>query len=395
MTGILTAFWLYPLVEASFMLAAVVQHWLKRGRRTGSGATFGIIQITTVGNYETVNEIIRAVRSYDLPFPYEFWIITEPHIENHYTGADIVYQVPADFPSLSKYKARAQEYSRRIRQQRGLDRHDVKIMMLDDDSIPTRNYLIKVFNADYDVCEGILVPRVGYGRLLSHLDDIRTQSCLTVCSFFQGCGHPAWVHGEGLCIRGDAEAKVTWNYPVIASEDLMVGQNSLEAGLKWGFVWDYVQITSPWSMKDYVTQRNRWIWGNITALTEGLLPPLGAFLVASRWLVGLIIEIILLGSLPFQVSGLIAKPDPNPLFLVSLIAWLGMYAYCGWLGTARVDHEGPRTWYFRVFHTLLAGALAPITLAVSTFVQLYTLSQGKPTKFAVIAKSNPAKKETV
>lgn len=390
MKNLLTFFWLNPLLEADFLLAALVVYRVRKRRRSGSAATFAVVQVTTIGNYDTVNEIISTVRSYDLPFPYEFWVITEPHVANHYEGADHVFHVPATFEAKSQYKARAQEYSRRIRQQRGLDRHDVKIIMLDDDSIPSRNYLANVFEADYDVCEGVLVPRVGYGRLMSHLDDVRTHSCLTVCAFWQGIGHPIWVHGEGLCLRGSAEAAVTWNFPVIASEDLMVGQNSLDVNLSWGFVWEYVQITSPWTMRDYIKQRNRWIWGNIAVLRDGLIPPLGAFLVTSRWLIGLLIEILMLGTLPFVLADMVATPDPNNIFLVSLACWFGLFAYTGWVGSASMDRGPRRRVSFRIFHTVVAAVLAPITLAASVLVQLYCLTLGPPTKFEVIAKANPA-----
>ena len=52
------------------------------------------------------------------------------------------------------------------------------------------------------MCEGIPTPRTGYGRFLSHMDDLRTINCIYMCSVFQGIGHPIHVHGEGLCVRG-------------------------------------------------------------------------------------------------------------------------------------------------------------------------------------------------
>ncbi len=224
MGRLILVLWLYPLLEFAWMVIGLSRARWGSHHHRGSGATEAIIQITTVGNYETVNEIIKAVREYNLPFPYKFWVVVEPGVDNHYVDADEVIVVPEDFECFAAYKARAQEYSRRLRQLRGLDRHDVKIVMLDDDSLPTAKYFVDVYEADYDVCEGVLTPRRGYGRFLTHCDDLRTFSCLVVCSFWQGFGHPIWIHGEGLCLRGSAEAKVTWNFPVIASEDLTVGQ---------------------------------------------------------------------------------------------------------------------------------------------------------------------------
>ena len=282
MGRVILLLWLYPLLEGSFAIIGLGMAVLRKRKLGASGATEAIIQITTIGNYDTVNEIIAAVRGYDLPFPYAFWVVVEPGVENRYVGADEVLMVPEDFVSLARYKARAQDYSRRVRLERGLNRRDVKIIMLDDDSLPTRKYFIDVFGADYDVCEGVLTPRRGYGRFLTHIDDLRTFNCLTICSFWQGIGHPIWVHGEGLTLRGSAESAVTWNYPVVASEDLTVGHNAVERGLSWGFVWEYVQLTSPFSWHDMVVQRRRWIWGNLYALRTGLLPPLGTALTGSR-----------------------------------------------------------------------------------------------------------------
>ena len=92
--------------------------------------------------------------------------------------------------------------------------------------------------------QGIPTPRTGYGRFLSHMDDLRTINCLYMCSVFQGVGHPIHVHGEGLCVRGSAEAFVTWDYEMFASEDLVFGHMAAFSGMTWGFVWDYVAITS-------------------------------------------------------------------------------------------------------------------------------------------------------
>ena len=105
-----------------------------------------------------MNEIIEAVRGYELSFPYQVWIVTEPGVDNHYVDADDVIVVPAEFDCLASYKARAQEYSRRLRQLRNLNRFDVKIFMLDDDSLPTKAYFERLFAADYDICEGVLTP---------------------------------------------------------------------------------------------------------------------------------------------------------------------------------------------------------------------------------------------
>ena len=327
MDRLLLVLWLFPIFEFTCMVIGLSRargHERHHHQHGGLAATEAIIQVTTIGNHDVVNEIISAVRSYNLPFPYQFWVVTEPGVADEYEGADEVVVVPAEFTALASYKARAQEYSRRLRSERGLAREDVKIIMLDDDSLPTAKYLTDVFSADYDICQGILTPRRGYGRLLSHFDDLRTYNCLVVCSLWQGIGHPIWVHGEGLCLRGSAEAEVTWNFPVLASEDLTVGQNAVDRGLSWGFVWEYVQLRSPFTFRDFLRQRRRWTWGNIYALRQGLIPPLGSALVVGRLILGLIIELLVTAALILVPLG-VWRPASGllPELLVALGLWLG------------------------------------------------------------------------
>jgi len=387
MGTLLLVFWFFPLFLFTTMVMGFVRYVVTRHRYMGkSGATEAIIQVTTIGNYETVNEIIRGVRSYNLPFPYQFWVVVEPGVVNHYEGADEVIVVPASFTALSHYKARAQEYSRRVRAERGLNRHDVKIIMLDDDSLPTRQYFLDVFGADYDVCEGVLAPRKQYGRFLSHMDDLRTLACLQECAFWQGIGHPIWVHGEGLTLRGSAESIVTWNYPVNASEDLTVGQNSVERGLRFGFVYSVIQVASPWSWSDFVKQRRRWIWGNLYALRSGLLPPLAAGLIATRWIIGLAVQLLVTIGIVLSPTGVLTAPRVlQQVVAASLVLYFLMFAMAGWIGAS----ETGATIAKRVRGALGAALLAPITSALSTFVQIQCILKGDPGGFEVIAKAQP------
>jgi Glycosyl transferase family group 2 len=205
--------WTVPIVLAGMALLGYV-----RGRRLKVAFARGmIIQITTVGNQETVNAIIAAIRGYRLGFPHRIWVVTEPSSPTGYEGADRLIVVPADFECRASYKCRALEYVRRLRAREGLADRDLKILFLDDDSLPTKGYIEKAFQADHDICQGIVAPRNHYGRFLSYMDDLRTLNCLVFCSVFQSFGRPIQVHGEGLCVRASAEQVVTWDHPVVAS----------------------------------------------------------------------------------------------------------------------------------------------------------------------------------
>jgi hypothetical protein len=60
-------------------------------------------------------------------------VVAEPDHQNHYPFADQGVVVPAHFRAKSEKKARALEYSRRVRELLSLDRTDVKIIFNDDD----------------------------------------------------------------------------------------------------------------------------------------------------------------------------------------------------------------------------------------------------------------------
>jgi hypothetical protein len=244
------AVWLVPLAELTLLLLG--QSKYRFGFRSAPGKfRLLILQVTTTGReMARVNEIIGTIRDFELTIPYEVWVVTEPGQDDSYPLADRVITVPASFTARAHKKARALVYSAQLRQSLGLDTADVKILYNDDDVQPTKGYIEKAFAADYDICEGITAPRAFYGGLplghfvASHVDDMRTRGCLIYCSVFQGLiGKPLHVHGEGLTVTGECERIVGWDRPVFASEDLTFGQNAAYIGMRWGWFFDYVELT--------------------------------------------------------------------------------------------------------------------------------------------------------
>jgi len=386
MSNLIIFCWLFGLFEALLMGFGLLWNRLTRHNHVDGGATEAIIQITTVGNHEIVNWIVQSLRDYELPFPNQIWIVTEPFVEEGFIGMGELIIVPEEFTTKAHYKARAQEYSRTVRAERGLGRRDVKIVMLDDDTLPTRKYFIDAFNADYDVCEGITTPRLHYGRFLSHLDDMRTLSCLALCSNFQGHGHPVWVHGEGLSMRGSAEQAVTWDYPIVASEDLVFGQNAVERGMTWGFLWEYIQLTSPWTWKDFLTQRRRWVWGNIRAVTRGYIPPLCAAMLVLRLLLGFGIGVLSAVGVFLAFFNVVTIPSSYfSVLIAALVLWLVEFGYAVYVGASHEDTKWPK----RIKDTVIGIVLAPVSSAATMLVFFIVLFKGDPKKFEVIAKVQP------
>lgn len=381
--------WLTPIVCVAMILVGAL-HARRSGRRTFLPLpTLLIIQITTVGNERTVNEIIRRIHGYQLDLPYKIWVATEPWASADYRGADELIVVPKDFSCQASYKARALEYTRRLRVERRLNDFYVKVLFLDDDCVPTKTYVEKVFRADYDVCEGIPTPRTGYGRFLSHMDDLRTINCLYMCSVFQGIGHPVHVHGEGLCVRGTAEAFVTWDYEMFASEDLVFGHMAAYSGMTWGFVWDYVEITSPFTWKDFLTQRRRWLWGNIHAIRH-VLPPTSSVLLIALYVFGLFTFFVSTIGIVLALTGALHfHPGATPWLVTSMVFWFAMFAVSGTINTGGGASRGIR----RVRDVAVAVLLAFVTSAVAIGVQILALIKGNPHRFDVIQKTDPKSKK--
>jgi hypothetical protein len=389
MTTLVLVAWLIPIVCMVMIGAGAMKAHRVARRSYPPFPRLLIIQITTIGNERTVNEIVRRLRAYHLGFPHRIWVATEPGSPVDYPGADEVIVVPATFRCRASHKARALEYTRRLRSERRLTDFDVKVLFLDDDCMPTKGYVEKVFRADYDVCEGIPTPRTGYGRFLSHMDDLRTINCIYMCSVFQGFGHPIHVHGEGLCVRGTAEASVTWDYDMFASEDLVFGHMAAHTGFSWGFIWDYVAITSPFTWRDFLTQRRRWLWGNIHAIRH-VLPSLSRVLLLCLYGFGLFTFVASTIGIVLALTGALRfEPRVMPWLVGSMVLWFAMFTLSGLINTGGGGSRGLR----RLGHVTVATLLAFVTSAVAIGVQFLALFRGNPHRFEVIQKIDPKAKK--
>ncbi|CAM2955326.1 glycosyltransferase family 2 protein [Skermania piniformis] len=400
--AVLAAFFM-PYLEA--FLVTVGEWWYHTSFRTAHGKyTRLVVQITTVGRErDRVVEIISRIRAYRLPIDYQIWVVLEPGHTRDYPGADFVFVVPEEFACSAVAKARAQEYSRLMRERCGMSYDPgLKLLFLDDDVEPTREYIMLGFAADYDVCQGVTAPRIHYGRrgvkhfLLSHMDDMRFLACLVWCSFTQGVlRRPVYAHGEGLFMTARAERTVTWNYPIYASEDLVVGQNAAALGLSWGWFHEYIELTSPWTWTDYLTQRRRWLWGNIHAVTHrGILPGWGRVFVVARYLLGAF-------TFAFSLLGLFAilmgwLHLDGVLFVYcwgALVAWIFSFAVTGWVSSGRrppSEAGSPASVLAeRLFQSMAAVVLAVtlITPAWTVLALLLGLIKGNPRGFQTIAKT--------
>jgi hypothetical protein len=285
-----------------------------------------------------------------------------------------------------------------VRQELGYNGPTTKLTFLDDDTSPTWEYLETAYAADYDVCQGVTAPRIAYGRrpwvhwLLSHVDDMRFHNCMTYCSSFQGIiGRPLFVHGEGLTITGWAEERVTWDWRIFASEDLTFGCNAAARGLRWGFFHEYIQLTSPWTFSAYIKQRRRWMWGNIHAIVNRDVLPLGAAIrVAVRYFLSLFTFVASAVAVYLILSDRLNPPQWSfALFWVSLATWLVQFALSGWVNanSREAEQSAFGFWAGRVAQTASAVLLAPVTATFTIVALITTLYMGNPRSFEVIPKT--------
>ena len=389
------AVWLLPLIELA-MLGLGQLHYRWRFREAPPGKyTDLIIQITTSGREQTrVSQIVSQIRGYNLAMNHQIWVVTEPGYANEYPLADLVAIVPETFSARSERKARALEYSRRVRQSLGLSRANVKILYNDDDVTLTKAYIERSFQADYDICQGIVAPRTEYGGpplghfLASHADDIRTHACLVYCSVFQGIvGRPLHVHGEGLAVTGETERIITWDWPAFASEDLVFGQRAAEAGLKWGWFHEFAEGTPPWSLKDFIIQRARWLWGDIHGITHrDVLSRRAALITALKYIVGATSLLLSLAGLYLRGTGRITGESPFfDVAKLSVVAWVTVFFACGWVGAgSRVFSRSNDS---RLLSATVAVIVLPLSLLLTCAGVFIPLIQGNPRTFKVISKT--------
>ena len=393
---------LVPLVEAGVAVFGCAYSFLFFRRRPDKHTEL-IIQIATVGKeFDLVQRCIDTINAYELDIPYRIWVVLEPGFRTDYSGCERAIVVPEDFTCKPVDKARALEYCRRLRKEMGLNRPDIKLLFVDDDTLPSKRYIRYAYAGDYDLCQGVTVANrwyaVGDWRhwLLSHLDDPRPRNCLIYCSMNQGfLEYPVFVHGEGLCITGACEDQITWDFPIVGSDDLVFGINAAHQGLRWGFFLAAIQLISPWTFKEHLTQRWRWTWGNLDAIfSRRILPLKAAFLIFFKYLTSFGSVAASTTALALIHSGELVLPQPVlDLFTLSMIVWFISYAMPAWISSGGQPNREMRPqpwryWGFRVVQTFWGIVLTPVVAIVPTVVIAYSALRGRPKKFIMIDKNN-------
>jgi cellulose synthase/poly-beta-1,6-N-acetylglucosamine synthase-like glycosyltransferase len=133
-------------------------------------------------------------------------------------------------------------------------------------------------------------------------------------------------------------------------------------------------ILPPLTFSDAIKQRRRWLWGQVTILSQKMLPLPNRLRLSIIGFSGLWLFSIGTIGLPLYYLGIVNIPSVLlPWTFVSLGVWLATRAYTigvcmGWK------------------HALAGTAASYITVALNFITHLIGLLKGNPRKFEVIRK---------
>jgi len=173
----------------------------------------------------------------------------------------------------------------------------------------------------------------------------------------------------------------------VTSEDLAFGQLARRRGLRWGWFHEYAEITSPWSLRDYLTQRRRWLWGDLHAIAHRDATPLpGALLVSFKYAVGILALCCSAAGLYLRAGGVIPASSAILNYgKLSVLAWVTIFFTCGWIGASST--RSARNDDSRLLSGLLAVVMTPVSVLLMFASIVIALARGDPRTFATIRKT--------
>lgn len=203
---------------------------------------------------DVVNRIIETIRSYRLGVL--VLVLIEEGDRGRYRARRLV--VPASYrtPNGSTFKCRALHYySERLRQIHG----SFNTLHLDDDSIPTRPYVAHAMGLRTDAGQGLIRLRGSGTPWINRIADlVRIVDCDTYCAWANSRGRPVHVHGEGLVLRSEVEARLGWDFGDRKADDYLMGQRLRAEGFTFSHIPAFIRIAPPVSVAGFFKQRRRW-----------------------------------------------------------------------------------------------------------------------------------------
>ncbi|MEM0379859.1 MAG: glycosyltransferase family 2 protein [Desulfurococcaceae archaeon] len=308
-------------------------------RRTQSRDYKVIFQITTRGfNKESILKSVKSVLYWATKYlkDFEIWIVTEDdvdkdffenlrNINGEYCDLIKIIYVPREYRTKNntKYKARALNYALEVRRKLGFISDKIWIYLMDEESIVGEDTIVGIIdfieNSSNDgklVGQGIIVYSNYWGvnKIISVEDFLRTGDDISKSGFHIFSGRVLWgTHGSHLLYRSDLEDRIGWDYGEIRAEDMVFGLLVVKHyGDVLGWLKGKLYEQSPFSIRDFLKQRRRWLWGILDIILKnnciGLLDKLILVLNLVVWLTSLPSIIIA------YVNFIKPTPAPNILF---------------------------------------------------------------------------------
>jgi len=346
-----------------------------------------IFQIVTTGRNEEC--LLRTIASVDDSCSkvglkhYEVWVITDEGASPLELGDVRTIIVPTSYETEKHTtgKARALQYACEFRKRLGRANTRTWVVLLDDDSMLTAEYLWGLFHAikrGAGIAQGWLRMSNHFGNsmITSLMDGLRPFDCLVLCREFNKKGKPRIIHGEGLAVRADIETKVGWDFGGLClAEDLIFGvKASRIATFSWVDGW--VECQPPATLRELYVQRRRWLYGVLSALEH--LDLSGKLFLLYRYGVFFLGSIALTG-VGLTLAGLISLGGfLLPLFTFNCIMFVSSYQIGLWKNAMRLN-VGER---FALHLLTLLGTWILSALELGTLVYAFR----RPRKFDVIRK---------
>jgi len=254
-----------------------------------------IFQIATRGfNKEAVERSTKSIVYWAPKYlkDYEIWILTEDDVDKSFFEklkeineeakrvVKLIY-VPRDYstPNNTKYKARALYYAMELRKNLGYDPYKTWIYLMDEESIIGEDTVLGIIDFIENenkkgrlIGQGLIVYSNFWGKnkLTSLEDSLRAGDDITRHKFQAKLGKViAGIHGSHLLYRYDIEKKIGWDYGKIRAEDAMFGLLvNKYFGRVWGWLKGKLYEQSSFTIKDFLKQRRKWVWGQLDILKK-------------------------------------------------------------------------------------------------------------------------------
>ena len=254
-----------------------------------------IFQITTRGfNTEAVERSVKSILYWAPKYlrNFEIWVVTEDDVDKNFFESlkginneaerrvKVIY-VPRDYrtPNNTKYKARALHYAMELRKKLGYDPKKTWIYLMDEESIVGEDTILGIIDfiereakKGKLIGQGLIVYSNFWGKnLLTSLEDsLRAGDDISRYKLQARYGKVIiGVHGSHLLYRFDLELKIGWDFGEIRAEDALFG---LLVNKYFGKVWSWLKgklyEQSPFSIKEFLKQRRRWLWGKLDIILK-------------------------------------------------------------------------------------------------------------------------------